>query len=206
MTLSLAELIPGAKSMKDLATKVLLGLLALGAIGLVLYGAVVVGKHLGRAEVVAEQAKQQLGDLAKAHKDYVAEVERGRESAQRLQAELADQRSINDDLAERLKDVPRLTSTSKAACPDPSAVHLTGAGLLRWNTALGYPDLSAAACGADGAAAGLCAAGSGISIERAQLNAETNFRIGKEIRTRCQALMDHLAKRPVAASAPSPTN
>lgn len=177
-----------------LVGKVLVGLAVLVAVVLLGMGIYFAGHLVGHAECTAETAKRDTSAISKAHKDYAAEVVRGRDAVIQLNKKLAGLEAENAQLEERTKHVPRVIASAER-CPDPGAVHLTGAGLLRWNTALGHPNLSASACGADGAAAGLCAADTGISLVSAQLNAEENFRRGTEIRARCQALIDHLNKQ-----------
>lgn len=140
--------------------------------------------------------------VAAEHQAYVKEVKRGSDAVAELRAQLDAAQLANDDLTRRLAHVPRFVSTP--ACPSPGDGQLTVAGLMRWNSALGYPGMPASACGVAGGATGPCAAGAdeqlgqpaGVTVDQAQTNAEINFGRCKEIRTRCLALYEFLKSRP----------
>lgn len=142
------------------------------------------GVHM--ASMRADRSEQSL-------LQYKRGVQKGQADVQNLNQQLLATREQLDALKERLNRVPKTFKT--AACPDPDAAHLTHAGVRELNAALGYTELPAGACRPDGTPAEACAADSGVSIDRLQRNAQTNYEAAAEIRDRCQALINHLTER-----------
>lgn len=167
---------------------------------------VAVIEHMGElrgrysAQVECNAAKTRAVETE--HQAYVKEVKRGSDAAAELRAQLDAAQLANDDLTRRLAHVSRFVSTP--ACPSPGDGQLTVAGLMRWNSALGYPGLPSSACGVPGSTSTACAAGAdeqlgqpaGVNVEQAQANAEINFGRCAQIRTRCLALIEFLKSRP----------
>lgn len=155
--------------------------------------------RVGVADEKASQAHAGIEAIAQAHADYVAAVAQGASAVELLQGTITGLRKLNADTQARYAHAPVVTSP--ASCPDAGSAHLTRAGVMQWNAALGYSELRGlpgrAADTSAGAAAVDAEAGadSGISLSEARDNAQGNFATCAEIRARCQTLIGLVKQR-----------
>lgn len=177
--------------------------------------------HIGalneRRVTLARQAATERAANAK----YQAEVERGQVAASRYiaadRAKQAQLETLTEQFDELRKRVPLVitrpgVTAARTAGPGPvvalamvenstpSPVDLVGPGLSAgavwmWNSALAGADMPAGACGAADTATEPCAADTGLGLEAAWRNHETNARTCASDRRRQQALIDFLTQR-----------
>jgi hypothetical protein len=197
--------------MNAVAAKVILAMKVLLAIVLVGWGIWAVGYSRGHAAAQQGEMQRREAAIRQSIRTYEAELQRGEQAATSMRTQLAALNSTNDDLNRRLANVPRFVVTPQ--CPNPGAVQLSRAGVLRLNAAIGHPELPAGAGGDAGPVAGAGSSGdrvdapvaagpdgrmdaaSGVGIDEAQAHTEANLRRCEAIRTRCQSLIDYLQDR-----------
>lgn len=191
-------------------TKLMAALVCVAVLAIACLGCYQAGLRIGAAHQQTSDAQAALRELQRAHTDYQAAVASGDQTVQTLQSLITELRTQRDQIIKRTAHAPIVTRPP--ACPDAGSAHLTRAGVLQWNAALGYHELPAAAGGAADPAAraaaadapdSIDAADSGISLGQARDNAQTNFATCAEIRARCQSLID-LAKQRQPSLEPHP--
>lgn len=153
------------------------------------------GYHIGGARSDAAHASAQAQAVAQAQAQYAERVALGERAALRQTERAIAAESAVAKVKKEVVHVPiTVFKAVPGQCPGAGDIEFSAGAVRLWNSALAGASVPAGACGLAGAPAGACAAGTGVSLERAHANAVENGARFQRCVTQLNGLLDLLDK------------